>query len=455
MKLSQTGFFHFVLLNAIFGFFYINSDTNRAERKKTPLYYTANAAVLALWDQMQRRQRMRERDGVSEGRAIARKWRREREQRWDEWQEEKNRVEEEVEKLTESERISLLSMLLSGEVQYSGKEDLEKFSLAEQSNQNPSVPLTQLKEVSNTLRDLFEQGDVTEFNRLKSQYPDFPFDLRSIKCRGQSLKGIDLRYAILADSDFSGCEIEDALFQNSYLSGARFSSFASHYGETKLSQSEFKGAVFQPRHEIEFIVNELYGKIETPGCEACRIADGSTGCIDRMERVSIDYLMFDEDDFASCDLDKGVTSFEYVDLSNVRDIGLPVMDSWKAEIMAQANTDKIFTFSSEDLPPVHTKQEIMITYDFSKLLQADARDSLTGKKISVLSGDYESYESMEIINTDPNLVIILYDFYTDGFIKTSGDIIFCKSPRFKTTARFKAQNKFSCRTGINARYKKI
>ena len=253
------------------------------------------------------------------------------------------------------------------------------------------LPIHEIRAYTKDIRRLFHVGNVVGFNRLRAVHPMLPVDLRNVRCKGRSLKQIDLRNTILKGSDFRGCDLEGAKFQNSYLVDVNFQSFAGH-GETNLFGANFTGAIVQYSNSIEYSITHFLGRLDqSPG---------------------------------------NVPNFRNTDLSNTIGIDESIVDSRGSNAMALANSNEIFTgkydfFSNLFQSAQSELMAILPNNPFIKNLSAETQQLLVGKNAWVVFGRYYGSSSFDIINTDPNVVIILNGFSSHGYVKSVSDIIIC------------------------------
>ena len=271
--------------------------------------------------------------------------------------------------------------------------------------------------ISTNLKKFFDDGNVTKFNELRSKYPSLTVDLRGVNCNKRSLKQINLSNSILTYSNFGGCDLEGAQFKNSYLSRTRFQPTRDS-GETNIFNVDFTGAVFKKQKKIELKVDIYYGS-DCITLSSLKIYKSFSECSDIM-------LENDIHEYVKGYGHGSNANFRNIDLS--KSIGLNNADIYSkgAKAMALANSDEIFTGIYFDDTFENMEDELRIlTADNAFISNLEIKEAFINKKYWVLTGEHYFNESFDVINTDPNVVIILNGFSSTGFLKTVGDVIVC------------------------------
>ena len=299
-------------------------------------------------------------------------------------------------------------------------------------------PYNILFDISKNLRKFFEAGNVIEFNKLRSRYPNLVIDLRNVHCNGRSLKNIDLSNVILKNSDFRGCYLEGAKFKNSYLAYTNFRSF-NGFGETNLFYVDFTGAILQKQREIELNVDLHY-----------------TPCLDYIWGDEMNYRYECQktrskrrsDDYRNGYAYNSMANFENTDLSKSIDLTGLIPESSK--IISLASSNKIFTgkFSCCKLESFESMEDQIKTFSANSSFVSDSeKENFVGKKYLVLYGTYYGSKSFNFINTNPNVVVILNEFYSHGYLKTAGDLIICNTGGMNPETQATGTTIYGCPAG--------
>lgn len=136
------------------------------------------------------------------------------------------------------------------------------------------------------------------------------------------------------------------------------------------------------------------------------------------------------------------TDFRDTDLSHTTGIDSSISDIRGSRAMAILNSSEIFTGKQlvlNRLEKVGRNELVTITSEcpysfFISSLEDDEKNNLIGKKAWILSGKYHGSFSFDVINTDPNVVIIMDDFSSHGYVKTVGDVIIIGKRRMNSNS---------------------
>ncbi len=252
------------------------------------------------------------------------------------------------------------------------------------------------------LLELLRREDVSSFNRLRtnSHYANKLLDFTNERFAGLSLKGANISDSILAGVDFSGANLDNASFRNSYVATACLGQpypltedvSGAIVRPTTLANSDFTGAVLKA-HEYDQD-NENFG-------------------------AWYDY--------------KPTLYTGWIDGS--RAIGLQSLSAGESPLRIDGVTKTVRIPVSPAVPRVRPASELgeACANPFIKIDQRDsplwgasgvAWETLTNQSALRVRGKYYGAGSVHVVNSDPSLVLVFgSDFGSHGDIYTKGAVV--------------------------------
>ncbi|MBI3098376.1 MAG: pentapeptide repeat-containing protein [Planctomycetes bacterium] len=268
------------------------------------------------------------------------------------------------------------------------------------------------KRLADQLVDLLQAGKVQEFNKLRQAHVAEWINLsdrKEARSRGFSLenldlKGIDLSRFIFGPVSFSGSDLREAIFRESYLVGATMQRPRSleeplsrdRLRLTRLDKADFRGAV---------------------------LFEGPASVEEARE-------MMDDEDLRNA----GSADFSYVDISGATfDDPMPRINDEGCELLRKAangTLDGYFRSAvGTDIASGGTEMENplrAVADTYAEAWKKAGLDLERAKKMKCvrIDGHFAGAGSQDFVGADPDLLLVLGEgFYTHGNITTAGPVL--------------------------------